>query len=160
MRNVYKITNEQRKIHIDNDIKKAIKDSIDLTLATEKVDKKCEVSIVFTNNKKIHILNLESRGVDRPTDVLSFPIISDDDSIGDIDIATGNLILGDIVISVEKAQEQAFAYGHSLKREMAFLAVHSTLHLLGYDHEVSKEDEKYMNEKQEEILSKLGITRD
>ena len=159
MKNTYKIINEQRKIHIDKEIRKAIKDAIDLTLFEEGVDKKCEISIVFTNNKKIHILNKEARGVDKATDVLSFPIISEDDSIGDLDITTGNLILGDIVISVEKAQEQATTYGHSLKREMAFLSVHSTLHLLGYDHETSKEDEEYMFNKQEEILTKLGITR-
>ena len=160
MKNTYKIINEQRKVYVDKEIRKAIKDAIDLTLLTEGIDKKCEISIVFTNNKKIHVLNREARGVDKATDVLSFPIISDDDSIGDIDIATGNLILGDIVISVEKAQEQALTYGHSLKREMAFLSVHSTLHLLGYDHELSKEDEEYMFNKQEEILNKLGITRE
>lgn len=159
-KNVYRIINEQRLIHIEPEIKKAMKDAIDLTLKEENIENKCEISIVLTNNKKIHVLNKEARGVDRATDVLSFPIISDDDSIGDIDIGTGNLILGDIVISAERAKEQSEMYGHSLKREMAFLCVHSTLHLLGYDHETSKEDEIYMNEKQEEILTKLNITRD
>ena len=158
-KNIYRITNEQRKIHIDSEIKKAIKNAIDLTLKEEGVEKNCEVSIVFTNNKKIRLLNKEARGIDKPTDVLSFPIMSNDDELGDIDISTGNIILGDIVISVEQAQKQSELYGHSLLREMAFLSVHSTLHLLGYDHEVSKEDEKYMNTKQEDILSKLGITR-
>ncbi len=106
-----------------------------------------EVSLTFVDNEQIHELNREYRNVDRPTDVLSFPMDDED-------------LLGDIVISLERAQEQAQEYGHSFRREVAFLFVHSVLHLLGYDHETSEEDEKLMFAHQEAILRKMGIGRD
>lgn len=115
------------------------------------------------DNAAIQELNREQRGIDRPTDVLSFPMLyfdengdiidSDYDSDGDL------LLLGDIVISAERARQQAEEYGHGFVREMAFLTVHSMLHLLGYDHVDDPEGERIMFAKQEEILSKLGITR-
>ena len=97
-------------------------------------------------------MNLETRGVDRPTDVLSFPVF-------DEDFGVGYAVLGDIVISYDTAKRQAEQYGHSLERELAFLTVHSVLHLLGYDHETSPEDEKEMFSRQEAILVSMGLKR-
>lgn len=158
-RNSIAITNEQTRIEITSDTKKLIRTAISNTLKSEQFEGPAEVSVVITDNEKIHELNKEYRGVDRPTDVLSFPVISDDDSIGDVDFVTGRTVIGDIVISAEKACEQAKEYGHSVDREIAFLSVHSTLHLLGYDHERSEEEEDYMNKKQEEILAGMGLPR-
>ena len=126
-----------------------------------------QVELLLTNNDEIQRINNEFRGIDRPTDVLSFPMIEyespadfssleEDDS--NYDPETGELILGNIVISKEKVLAQAEEYGHSVKREFAFLIAHSMLHLLGYDH--MEEDERLvMEEKQRSILANLGIER-
>ncbi|MFD1422952.1 rRNA maturation RNase YbeY [Laceyella tengchongensis] len=116
-----------------------------------------EVSVTIVDNERIHQLNKEYRDVDRPTDVLSFPLWEPDEEWV-IDEEEERVALGDIVISLPKAKEQAEAYGHSLDREVGFLAVHGFLHLLGYDHE-TKEEEKEMFAKQEEILSLVGLHR-
>jgi probable rRNA maturation factor len=126
------------------------------------------VDVTITDNEGIHAMNNEFRGIDRPTDVLSFPNVdyenpADFSGIEDMaedyfDPESGELCLGDIVISVDKVYEQAKDYGHSPKREYAFLIAHSMLHLLGYDHMEPKEA-KVMEQKQEEILSRVGITR-
>jgi probable rRNA maturation factor len=116
-----------------------------------------EVSVTIVDNERIHQLNKEYRDVDRPTDVLSFPLWEPDEEWV-IDEEEERVALGDIVISLPKAKEQAEAYGHSLNREVGFLAVHGFLHLLGYDHE-TKEEEKEMFAKQEEILSLVGLHR-
>ncbi|TCW37682.1 rRNA maturation RNase YbeY [Laceyella sacchari] len=116
-----------------------------------------EVSVTIVDNERIHQLNREYRDVDRPTDVLSFPLWEPDEEWV-IDEEEERVALGDIVISLPKAKEQAEAYGHSLDREVGFLAVHGFLHLLGYDHE-TKEEEKEMFAKQEEILSLVGLHR-
>lgn len=126
-------------------------------LDEEKIKEKAEVSLTIVNNEKIKELNLEHRQKDSVTDVLSFPM-SDGEEF-DIDPETNRIMLGDIVISAERALEQAKEYGHSFEREMCFLATHSMFHLLGYDHEVSEEEEKIMFEKQEKVLQKLGINR-
>lgn len=130
-----------------------------LTAALEHQNFKgdAEVSVTFTDNKGIHKLNFQYRGVDRPTDVLSFPMydFANDETP---DYST-TVELGDIVISLEKAAEQAKDYGHSFKREIAFLSVHSLLHLLGYDHERSDEDEEIMFKIQDEIMDMLNIPR-
>ena len=118
----------------------------------------CELSVTLTDDAHIHALNLEYRGVDRPTDVLSFPMYSFRD--GDLPPEEGDFTLGDVVISVERAEAQAKEYGHSTRREIAFLTVHSILHLLGWDHETSPEDERAMFAKQDEIMEKLGISRE
>lgn len=123
-----------------------------------------EVCVVFTDDEGIRKYNREYRDIDRPTDVLSFPSMNFADGEGsvtpfDIDPNTGYVYLGDIVISVPKARAQAESYGHSLKREIAFLAAHSCLHLIGYDHEEDGGAKK-MEALQEAILTKLGITRD
>ncbi len=159
MKNKIYFTNKQDKIKITFGIRSLIKKAILATLKEEDFPAAAEVSVSFVDNAEIHELNREYREKDRPTDVLSFPMWEAED------IEEGNyedghaVMLGDIVLSVEKAQAQAEEYGHSLRRELAFLSVHSTLHLLGYDHETSEEDDKYMNEKQEEILIKIGVPR-
>lgn len=155
--------NEQEKVNITDELCDKIRLSIETTLESEEFCDDVEISLTFTDNDAIREINLETRGKDSATDVLSFPMLEQDEDgtliIYDEDIADGFVLLGDIVISAERAVEQAEEYGHSLIREMCFLAVHSVLHLLGYDHELSEEHEKIQFEKQEQILSKLGITR-
>jgi len=145
----YYISNEQEKIAYKPEYEELIKQAVEGTLKYEGFEKKCEVSVTFTDNEKIRILNNEYRNIDRETDVLSFPM---DDEGEDV-------VLGDIVISLEKALEQSESYGHSLEREISFLCVHSCLHLLGYDHETGEDDEREMFKKQDEILLSIGQTR-
>lgn len=116
--------------------------------------KKASCSIIIVDNSYIHKLNKEYRGIDRVTDVISFALEDDKSMI----IPDGIRLLGDIYISIDKAKEQAKEYGHSLERELCFLAVHGLYHLLGYDHE-TKEEAKVMFKKQEEVLREYGITR-
>lgn len=155
--------NEQNKIEITDELFNKIKLSIEKALEYEDFTDDCEISLTFVDNEEILNLNLDARGKDSATDVLSFPMLETEDDgtliIYDEDIVDGRVLLGDIVISAERAYEQAEEYGHSLVREMCFLAVHSVLHLLGYDHERSEAEEKIQFEKQEEILNILGITR-
>jgi probable rRNA maturation factor len=112
-----------------------------------------EFSVIIVDNKRIHEINKEYRGIDRPTDVISFALEDNEEIKFD-----NYRVLGDIYISIDKVREQAKEYGHSEKRELAFLTVHGFLHLLGYDH-MEKEDEKVMFARQEEILNGFGITR-
>ena len=151
--------NEQKIVKIPLSLRNLINRVVKSTLENENFKKDAEVSVSFVNNETIHKLNLEYRGKDKPTDVLSFPMTDSDEEEDDIDLSTGAVMLGDIIISAEKAMEQANEYGHGIEREICFLAVHSTLHLLGYDHETSEDDEKYMNQTQEAILQKIGLTR-
>lgn len=151
--------NCQKKLPITSDMKKLIRRAVGETLKSEDFPHPAEVSVSFTDNYGIRELNRKYREKDAPTDVLSFPILSDDDSEWDIDEMNGCAVLGDIVISVERALEQAEMYGHSPEREIAFLSVHSTLHLLGYDHERSDREDKLMREKQEKILLSIGQER-
>ncbi len=132
------------------------------------LDDEIEVSVLLTDNESIHELNRENRGIDRPTDVLSFPLLTfekagDPDTIKDeeCDIFnpdTGDMMLGDIVISVDKVREQAKEYGHSEKRELLFLVAHSMLHLYGFDHMEDDEREE-MERMQREILDSIGVSR-
>lgn len=127
-----------------------------------------EVNVLLTNNDIIHELNKESRGIDRPTDVLSFPLIdydtpavfdfSEDEEIELCNPDSGELLLGDIVISLDKVEEQSKEFGHSKKRELLFLVCHSMFHLFGYDHENDEEREN-MERMQREVLDALGIER-
>ncbi len=155
--------NMQNKIDISDDIIKKLTLSLEKTLDYEEFCDDAEISLSFVDNEAIKELNKETRNKDAVTDVLSFPLLEQDEDgtliIYDEDIADDYILLGDIVISAERAVEQAEEYGHSLVREICFLAVHSALHLLGYDHERSPEEEKLQFDKQEEILSSLGITR-
>ena len=146
------IKNEQDIIEVTSDLKKLIVNSVAESLKYEEFPDKCEVSVTLVDNEEIHVLNRESRDVDRPTDVLSFPIFDEDDM-------GGKTVLGDIVLSLERAEEQAQEFGHSFEREVAFLTVHSMLHLLGYDHEEGKAQESEMFTRQEAILCKMGLAR-
>ena len=116
-------------------------------------DTELEFSVIIVDNKRIHEINKEYRGIDRPTDVISFALEDNEEIEFD-----HYRVLGDIYISIDKVREQAREYGHSEKRELAFLTVHGLLHLLGYDH-MKPEDEKVMFARQEEILNGFGITR-
>ena len=125
------------------------------TLEYEHIDNDFEVSITLTDEETVHLLNKKYRGIDSTTDVLSFPF----NDFSQTKIKKDEyLVLGDIVINVKRAAEQAEQYGHSLKRELAFLTAHSMLHLLGYDH-MEKSEEEIMFKKQEEILELMEIRR-
>lgn len=138
-------------------------------LACEECPYEAEVYVLLTDSEKIRVMNKAFRGIDRSTDVLSFPNVDYEapaDFSGIEELAedyfnpeSGELCLGDIVINVDKVYEQALEYGHSLLREYAFLVAHSMLHLLGYDHMESSEA-AVMEDKQEEILKRLDITRE
>lgn len=151
------------------DVEKTAKDVIEEALEYESCPYEVCVDILLTDNEGIHALNKEHRGVDSPTDVLSFPNVDyerpadfsgiEDKSEDYFDYESGELCLGSIVVSIEKVYEQAEEYGHSPLREYAFLIAHSMLHLLGYDH-MNGQEADIMEHKQEEILQRLGITRD
>lgn len=160
MKNKIYTKNEQKIMTINPTLRALVKRAINNALEYEEVEYECEISVTFTDNNGIHTLNRDYRGKDAPTDVLSFPLL-DNGEIDEDDIVEGEpLALGDIVLSVEKAISQANEYGHSFEREICFLTVHSVLHLLGYDHEQSKQDEDYMNESCEEILAGMGLARE
>ena len=155
--------NEQEKEEITAATYELARECIAQTLAEEGRGFDCEVSLTITDDEGIRAINAETRGIDRPTDVLSFPMLefdADGDVIdAELDTDDGFLLLGDIVIDAERAHAQAEEYGHSMRRELAFLTVHSTLHLLGYDHVDDPEGERIMFAKQDKILDKMGITR-
>ena len=134
-------------------LKMLIRRSVVAALDAEGYENDCEVSVTLTDNEGIKALNKQYRGKDKHTDVLSFPIYDN----GEFDMAEciSGALLGDIVISVERAKEQAEELGHSFIREVAFLTVHSTLHLLGYDHERSKEEDELQCRLQKEIVSTI-----
>lgn len=150
--------NDQEKFPVTYKLKMLLRRAVDATLAYEQYGNPCEVSITLTDNEKIHALNKQYREVDKPTDVLSFPLL-DFEGEGCEPVADEPMVsLGDIVISLERAAEQAEEYGHSFDREVAFLCVHSMLHLLGYDHELSEDDDADMRDRQRAIMEMLGLT--
>ena len=155
--------NQQKQYKVGRDIKDLIKRCCLATLEYMDFRTDVEISVVLTDNEEIRTLNSLHRNIDRATDVLSFPMFEYDEN-GEIieDYAEfnemGELCLGDIVISMERAHEQAEEYGHSSEREIGFLTVHSMLHLLGYDH-MTPEDEEEMFGYQREILDKIGLVR-
>ena len=136
---------------------------IPAALEAEGVAVPWEVDVLFTDDEGIHQINLEQREVDRPTDVLSFPMFDlqpgEHPTEEDADPGTGLVPLGDMVISLERAQAQGEEYGHGTRREVAYLAVHSVLHLLGYDHMDEGPMKAQMRAREEAILEQLGITR-
>ena len=149
--------NDQEKYKVSYNLKMLLREAIETTLDFEDFNAVCEVSVTFTDNDGIRELNKKFREMDKPTDVLSFPLL---DFEGDceeppIDELISNL--GDIVISLERAKEQAEEFGHSFAREVAFLTVHSMLHLLGYDHEKGEEEDKEMRARQSEIMKIMGL---
>ena len=137
---------------------------IPAALEAEGVPFPCEVDVLFTDDEGIHQINLEQRGVDRPTDVLSFPMFEfqpgENPTQEDADPGDNLVPLGDMVISLERAKAQGEEYGHGTRREVAYLAVHSVLHLLGYDHMDEGPMKAQMREREEAILEQLGITRE
>ena len=157
-----------RELDLGFDGAALIRQAIERVLEMETCPFECEIEVLITDNASMQEINREERGIDAPTDVLSFPMVSwkapacFDGLEADMTLfhpESGELLLGDMVISAEKVLSQATEYGHSPKRELAFLTVHSSLHLLGYDHE-AEEDRLVMEEKQEAVLKALGISRD
>ncbi len=153
------VRNNQSDVKIPSGIRLLIRRCCHAVLVSEGFTKDAEVSVSFVSNNEIRSLNKMYRDKDSVTDVLSFPL-TDSDGTMETNAQTGFVLLGDIVISIETAVKQASIYGHSLDREIGFLTVHSMLHLLGYDHETSKLDERIMREKEEAVLEKLGISRE
>lgn len=151
------ISNEQKDIKIPTGVRMLVRRCCNAVLRQENFEGSAEISVTFVNNEQIHKLNLEHRNIDRETDVLSFPL--GENGVYDINRDTGAKMLGDIVISIEKAFAQAEEYGHPLQREIAFLTVHSLLHLLGYDHENGGLEAVHMREKEESVLTQLGLKR-
>ena len=145
--------NLQHKIAVGYQLKILMRRAVEATLAYEDICNDVEVSITFSDDESIHSLNLEYRGIDRPTDVLSFPLEEDIKNSR----VRGPIMLGDIVISLERAVAQAEEYGHSFQRETAFLCIHSMLHLLGYDHELGEVEDADMRRRQREIIESIGL---
>ena len=157
MSNKVLITNQQKKVKIPSGLRILIRRSCNAVLEFEGFEQPAEISVTFVDNAEIQTLNAQYRGKDMPTDVLSFPL--GEDGKYDVDQDTGACLLGDIVISMEKAMEQAELYGHPLQREVAYLTVHSMLHMLGYDHEQGGLAAVKMREKEEAVLIQLGLPR-
>lgn len=148
------ITNNQKKVKIPTGLRMLVRRCCHAVLQLEEFPGIAEISVTFVDNEEIHKLNKQYRDKDMPTDVLSF--VMSENGAYDIDPKTGAQILGDVVISMEKAVEQAERYGHSLQREVGYLTAHSVLHLLGYDHMENMERIR-MREKEEKVMSQLGL---
>lgn len=163
------VDNRQEKIKIDEEFQNKLEEVINFALKEEEVTVKAEISMLFVDNEEIREINNDTRGIDRATDVLSFPMLDYEDKkvfkemykdkeFNETFMDGEELVLGDIVLSLERALEQSEEYNHSFNREACYLVVHSVLHLLGYDH-MEDEDKKVMRKREEEILGKLDITR-
>lgn len=163
------VDNRQEVIVITDKEVDVLKNTILFALKEEEVNIPCEVSLTFVDNASIREINRENRQIDRETDVLSFPMLEYENNMvfkeyykdfkfDETYLDEGELVIGDIVLSLEKAKEQAKEYGHSFERECNYLVIHSVLHLLGYDHMV-EEDKVKMRAREEELLNKLGISR-
>lgn len=162
------VENETEKV-FDFDVKQLLQDIMEETLTREMCPYEAQVNLLITDDSGIQEFNRQYRHLDKPTDVLSFPMIAFE-SEGDFSVVeaeemdyfdpdSGELLLGDIIISADKVVEQAASFGHSQKREFAFLLAHSMLHLCGYDHMVA-EEAHIMEARQEVVLTALGITRE
>lgn len=151
------ITNDQTEVKIPTGVRMLVRRCCTAVLVLEKFEDPAEISVRFVDDDEIHALNLKYRNVDNSTDVLSFPM--GENGVYDTNNDTGAKILGDIVISIPHAVSQAERFGHSLQREIAFLTVHSMLHLLGYDHEDGGIESVHMREKEETVLTQLGLPR-
>ena len=144
------------EVRVPRKVRSLIKRAVVSSLDYEGFYNNAEVSVTFTDNEGIRALNSQYRGIDKETDVLSFPL-TDFEGGAEPPADEQTVSLGDVVISLEKAREQAQTFGHSFEREVAFLCVHSMLHLLGYDHVNSEQEDAQMREKQREILEKMGL---
>ena len=149
------ITDNQKKIKLPTGTRLLIRKACTATLKLEGFDDPAEVSVTLVNDETIREMNNKFRNIDASTDVLSFPL--GENGVYDENPETGAKMLGDIVISVEHALSQADLYGHGIEREVAFLTVHSMLHLLGYDHEQGGLQKTIMREKEEKVLDALGL---
>ena len=158
MRHYIHFTNEQEIENVTAELRCLVKAAVYAALAYEDFRRSAEISVTFTDNEGIRALNRDYRGIDRATDVLSFPQF---DFFGGETLPEGGdaVSLGDIVLSLERAEEQAKTFGHSFSRETAFLTVHSVLHLLGYDHERGDEEDADMRRRQREIMEQMGLGR-
>lgn len=149
------ISNKQKDIKIPSGMRLLVRRCCNATLVEENFEGNAEVSVTFVNNSQIQGLNKQYRNIDSATDVLSFPM--GEHGKFDIDPDTDAFVLGDIVISLERAGEQAKSYNHSLQREVAFLTIHSMLHILGYDHVNGGIEAMKMREREAKILAELGL---
>ncbi|GAA0078767.1 rRNA maturation RNase YbeY [Clostridium sp. CTA-5] len=164
------VDNRQEKIEVNEEFIDSLKNVIEFALEQEQVKIPCEISLLFVDNNEIKEINSETRNIDRETDVLSFPMLDYpdkkvfkevyiDNKFSPSDFDGEELVLGDIVLSLEKALEQSKEFNHSYEREAGYLVVHSVLHLLGYDH-IEEDDKKVMRSREEDILNRLDIRRD
>ena len=149
------IDNKQKAVKIPTGLRMLVRRCCNAVLRMEKFEGPAEISVIFVDNEQIHKLNIQYRKKDTDTDVLSFPM--GENGVYDINHSTGAKIFGDIVISMEKAVEQAKRYGHGLEREVGYLTAHSMLHLLGYDHEKGGLQKVRMREKEEQVMTELGL---
>ncbi|WP_238860493.1 MULTISPECIES: rRNA maturation RNase YbeY [unclassified Clostridium] len=163
------VDNRQNKVEASEKLIERLTEVIEFTLKEEEVNMKCEISLLFVDNNEIKEINNETRGINRETDVLSFPMLEYEDKkvfkdmykdykFSQSDFDGDELVLGDIVLSLEKALEQSKEFNHSYEREASYLVVHSVLHLLGYDH-MEDDDKIIMRSREEDILNKLNIIR-
>ncbi len=151
------ISNDQKAVKIPTGVRLLVRRCCNAVLTFENFEEAAEISVTFVDDARIHELNKQYRDVDSATDVLSFPL--GENGVYDKNPETGASLLGDIVISLETAVRQAATYQHSLQREIAFLTVHSMLHLLGYDHVDGGIEAVHMREKEEHVLQELGLKR-
>ena len=161
--------NRQNQIEVTEEFIRELEEVCIYALEKEEVKQKCQISLLFVNNEEIREINKETRNIDKATDVLSFPMLDSPkgkffkdvykDKKFDVMYMDGDeLVLGDMVLSLERAMEQSIEYNHSFKREVCYLVVHSILHLLGYDH-MEEDEKKIMRTREEEILNGLDIKR-
>ncbi|GAB6169646.1 rRNA maturation RNase YbeY [Clostridium carnis] len=162
--------NRQEKLEVKEEFINSLTEVCTFTLNEEKVNLPYQISLLFVDNDEIKEINKETRGIDKETDVLSFPMLDFEEGKVFKDTYLGyefdetymdgdELVLGDMVLSLEKALEQSKEYNHSYEREVSYLVVHSILHLLGYDH-MEEDEKKIMRKREEEILNKLDIRRE
>lgn len=161
------IDDRQNKVKVTEKLENIVKKVIQHALIIEKVEVPCEVSVIFIDNDTIKNINRENRNIDKVTDVLSFPMLDYPEGkvfketylnyeFKECDMDSGNLVLGDIALSLEKAKEQSIEFGHSFLREICYLTVHSVLHLLGYDH-MEEDEKKIMRDREEKILKEFNF---
>ena len=148
-------SNRQRKVKLPSDFKDLLTSAVRASLEVEGIKEPAEVNITFVSDEGIRRINRDFRNINKSTDVLSFPL--GETGIYDINPENGRLLLGDVIISVERAVKQAETFGHSFEREMAYLTVHSLFHLMGYDHIDEAEEKRIMREREEKALSVIGL---